>query len=87
MQFSLKYTRPRNSPELLLEIMHDYDEIKQAFDKASESEKEDFTKMFAQTNQLREFFDDMGSAYGAIAFLDPTEKGDFAELICTFMDR
>ena len=43
--------------------------------------------MFAQTNQLREFFDDMGSAYGAIAFLDPTEKGDFAELICTFMDQ
>ena len=29
--------------------MHDYDEIKQAFDKASEDEKADFEKMFAQT--------------------------------------
>ena len=67
--------------------MHDYEEVKEAFDKASEDEKSDFEKMFAQTNQLKEFFDDMGSAYGAIAFLDPTEKGDFAEIICTFMDK
>ena len=47
MQYSLKYTRPRKSPELLLEIMHDYEEVKEAFDNASEDEKSDFEKMFA----------------------------------------
>ena len=34
-----------------------------------------------------DFFEDMGSAYGAIGFLDPTEKAEFAEAICDFMDK
>ena len=38
-KYSTKYTRPRNTPELLLEIMHDYDEIKETFESASNSEK------------------------------------------------
>ena len=38
-KFSLKYQRPRNTPELLLEVMHDYDQIKETFEAASEINK------------------------------------------------
>ena len=86
-KFSAKYERPRNSPELLLEVMHDYEEIRNKFEAAGDNQKVNLEKMMEANDQLKLFFADMGSAYGAIAFLDPTEKADFAEAICDFMDK
>ena len=85
--FSAKYTRPRNSPELLLEIMHDYDEIKNAYMAATDMEKANLDRRLEADTKLALFFTDMGSAYGAIGFLDPTEKAAFAEEILNFMDK
>ena len=86
-KYSAKYQRPRNTPELLLEIMHDYDEIKTAYLVATDVEKANLDRRLESDKQLSHFFADMGSAYGAIGFLDPTEKADFAEVICNFMDN
>ena len=66
--------------------MHDYDEIKAAYDGATDVEKANLDRRL-ENAQLSHFFSDMGSAYGAIGFLDPTEKADFAEAICNFMDK
>ena len=87
VKFSAKFQRPRNTPELLLEIMHDYDEIKTAYTEATDMEKANLDRRIEADNKLTLFFTDMGSAYGAIGFLDPTEKADFAEEILNFMDR
>ena len=66
--------------------MHDYFEIKTMYEKASISDKDDLQQRIDK-NKLIEFFSDMGTAYSTISYLNYTQKADFAQAICEFMDK
>lgn len=57
--------------------MHDYFEIKSTYEAASISDRAELEGK-VDASKLKDFFADMGSAYGTISYLDPSQKADFA---------